>query len=100
VQVFILSSFLKLTFALSKNPESKREPEGKKEDGSDGAGGRAGGTPIAQDHRDRASLLWRGLCGPAGLKRPAGAARENLQTAIKLSVGNGGGSHEEEGMGV
>jgi len=51
-----------------------------------GAGGRAGGAGLHRVNRDRASWLWRGLCGPAGLKRPAGHARENLwQTTIQNS---------------
>jgi len=85
----MLSSFLKLMFALSKNPESKLNPKEK--------GGRSGGpvgVPQGPDCTGSTVTeplqLWHGLCGPAGLKRPAGAARENLQAEIGQCQGEEG----------
>lgn len=51
--------------ALSQGGESQLNPEGKR--GTErGAKGRAGGTGLHRINRDRASLLWRGLCGTVG----------------------------------
>lgn len=56
-------------FALSKNPESKLNPKEKRRQARE-RGGRAAGPGLHRITVIEPLLLWRGLCGTAGIETP------------------------------